>query len=130
MFDDLVREALAILVPAISVLVWLWASYVALFDQQRVVHGFVAVGLLLLLVVARIQLGSQRLTLHVICFLVGITAIVTVAVFGYANSESLFLFAQVILLAAVLAGQQVMWLVAVLVFTLTVTGGIRLGVSW
>ncbi len=130
MFDDLVREALAILVPAISVLVWLWASYVALFDQQRVVHGFVAVGLLLLLVVARIQLGSQRLTLHVICFLVGITAIVTVAVFGYANSESLFLFAQVILLAAVLAGQQVMWLVAVLVFTLTVTCGIRLGLSW
>jgi len=130
LFDDLVRDALAILLPAISVLVWIWASYVALFDQTRVWHGFGGVGLLLLVLMAHAQFSSKHLRLSIFTFLVGITAIVTAAVFGYANSTSLILFSQVILLAAVLSSPRVMWLVTLLISSLTLFCGLRLGLPW
>ncbi|MFN8446100.1 MAG: ATP-binding protein [Caldilineaceae bacterium] len=130
LFDDLVRDALGILLPAISVLVWIWASYVALFDQVRVWYGFSGVGLLLLVLMAHAQFSNKQLHVSVLTFLFGITAIVTVAVFGYANSTSLILFSQVILLAAVLSSPRGMWIVATLIAILTLLCGMKLGLPW
>jgi len=124
MFDDLVSEALQILLPSTAAITWIWVAFVALFDPLRTNYAYLALALMLITGVASFQLHAQKLRLAIGVYLIGLMAVVTTIVLAYQTSSVLYLYLQVILVVAVLTNPRITWLATLMSVGLALTIGI------
>jgi signal transduction histidine kinase/DNA-binding response OmpR family regulator len=115
MLDDLVRDSLNILTIVTGGVVWVWASFVALFDPAHTIHAYLALALILTAGLVSHHLSQRRLRLAVALFLAGLIAIITLIVLAYPSAAVLYLYLQVVLITAVLTNPPVTWGVTVTV---------------
>ncbi len=125
MFDDFVRDALDILLPATVIVVWVWVSYVLLWDPPRLTHGFSALVILFASGLGVFHLKQRNLWLAVASYLLGLTSMLTLATVGYHTSASLFLYLALIPVSATLTSPRWMWIVAAGLAMLMVWIGLR-----
>lgn len=124
MFNDLVSEALQILLPSTVVITWIWVAWVALFDPVRTNYGYLALAFILITGVTSFQIHAQKLRLAIGLYLIGLTAVVTTIVLAYQTSNALYLYLQVILAVAVLTNPRIMWLATLFTIGLALTIGV------
>ncbi len=130
MLEDLVRDSLNILAPVTGVLVWVWASYVILFDDRHTMHAYIALVLATSVGVACHHLSTARLKLAVALYLLGFTGIITTIVLAYPTSSMLYLYLQVILVTAILTNPRRTWGMTLLIGLLMMLVGTRAGLGW
>ena len=74
LFDDLAPDALGILIPITIFVFWAWTSSVSLFDQIRMVHGYLALLAATACGLASAQLSQRHLQTAVALLLTGLAA--------------------------------------------------------
>ena len=129
LFDDLVRDALSILIPITIVIFWAWTGFVALFDQVRTVHGYLALLAATACGLASAQLSQRHLQAAVALLLTGLATAITAVVVAYGAASALYLYLPVILVTAILTNPVATWGVTALVALLMVMAGHGLSLS-
>jgi len=129
MFDEFVRDALEILLVATLGLVWVWTCFVALFDAEHARLAYLALGFAAGIGLACYHFADHQLRTMVVLYLVSLTVIISIIVLAYHNAETLFLFMQVILVAAALTTQRTLWLTTGLVVATTIVVGAYSGMA-
>lgn len=126
-FADFVREALTVLLVVTVAAAWMWASFVGLFDTQKVAYGY---GLLLVIGapgVAAFYLANRRLPLAVTLYLMALLASITIVVTAYGDAGMLTLYLIVVLVAAPLTTPKGLGLVTLATIAMLLTVGIQIG---
>jgi signal transduction histidine kinase/DNA-binding response OmpR family regulator len=129
MFDDLVRDALEILIPITVIVFWIWTGYVVLFDLGRTLYAYV--GLLTAVVSGLVgaQLSQRSLRWAVWIYLAGLTATITSVVLAYTTAPALFLYLQVTLVTAMLTNPRTTWAMTTFLALLMISLGFFLHLS-
>jgi len=123
-FDELDRATLNILLPVTTLAIWVWASATVLMAEQNTLHAYLALALTLVTVGAAYELRERHLHLVVALYLVGLTAVVTVAADAYPTPLAFYLYAQVVLIAAILVRLRgTLFVTAVAALLITTLGG-------
>lgn len=99
-FADFAREALHVLLGVTLALAWGWSSFVALFDPERSLLGFLLVAVAGLSTFAVYQLAATHLRAAVIVYIVALMAQISVVVVAYDDAMLLTLYLLVVLVAA------------------------------
>jgi signal transduction histidine kinase/DNA-binding response OmpR family regulator len=121
LFDDLVNDALYLLLPVTGIMAWGWAGFVALFDQGKTVHGYFAVAVALMLAALCPQCKQRQQA--VALYLLGLLTLISAVVLAYASADMLYLYLLVILVAAVLTNPRLTVALTLLVLLLMLAQG-------
>ena len=90
--DDIVRESLAIVLPATLISVWAWAAFAVLFSNALTPTAYAALAAASISAFATYQLKDRHLRAAVACYLAGLLITVTLLIGAigvwYCASES------------------------------------------
>jgi len=115
-FDDLVRESLRFLLPATLALAYVWAAGIVLFDAAQSGAAFGVFAVLGLTAWASRTLDERHLHGAIGLYLAALALTVTIIAVRFWSPASLYLYAQVLVIAAMLTNAR--W-----------TRGIALGIT-
>ena len=126
-FADFVREALTILLVTTLALVWVWTSFVGMFDPDRTPQGYLVLALTSVGSFAVYTLARRRLHLAVTLYLLTLLAAIQIVVSAYADASLLTLYLLVVLVAAPLTAPRGLGVTTLLVLAAMVATGAQRG---
>jgi signal transduction histidine kinase/CheY-like chemotaxis protein len=101
--EDIVRESLAIVLPATLICVWAWAAYAVLFSAALTTAAYVALAVVSLGSFAAYQLVNRNLAAAVACYLGGLFATVTLLIAVIGSMQAVMLYVPFVVVAAMLS---------------------------
>ena len=111
-FQELTQDSLRILLPVTAAITWGWAAAVLLFPEPKAAPTFGVLFLTLAVAWAGYRLSAKHLNLAIGVYLAALTVTVTTIALTFQHPAVLYLYIQVVLVAAMLTAPMVTWGVA------------------
>ncbi len=127
--DDIVRESLAIVLPATVLCIWAWAAYAVLFIPALTATAYAALLITSLTSLAAYQLGASRLRAAVSIYLGGLVLTVTLIIAAVGVTQAGLLYIPLIVVVAMLSDTKVTLLVTLFCGTLVSTAALQAGLA-
>jgi len=102
--DDIVRESLAIVLPATLITVWAWVAYAVLFSNALTPTAYAALAAISIGSFGAYQLADRHLRVAVTCYLGGLLLTVTLLVGVIGPAQAVMLYVPFVVVAAMLSG--------------------------
>ena len=125
--DDIVRESLAIVLPATLICVWAWAAYAVLFSMALTAAAYVALAVVSVSAFTAYRLADRNLRAAVACYLGGLLLTVTLLVAVLDPAQAVMLYVPFVVVAAMLSSTAATVLLAVVCAALAVYFGGQAG---
>ena len=110
--QELTQDSLRILLPVTAAITWGWAAAVLLFPEPKAAPTFAVLFLTLAVAWASYRLSAKHLSLAIGVYLAALTITVTTIALTFQHPVVLYLYIQVVLVAAMLTAPLVTWGVA------------------
>jgi len=120
-FQELTQDSLRILLPVTAAITWGWAAAVLLFPEPKATPTFAVLFLTLAVAWAGYRLSAKHLNLAIGVYLAALTVTVTTIALTFQHPAVLYLYIQVVLVAAMLTAPLVTWGVALASVGIVVT---------
>ncbi|HUV91430.1 MAG TPA: hypothetical protein VMY80_17385, partial [Anaerolineae bacterium] len=101
-FQELTQDSLRILLPVTAAITWGWAAAVLLFPEPKAAPTFGVLFLTLAVAWAGYRLSAKHLNLAIGVYLAALTVTVTTIALTFQHPAVLYLYIQVVLVAAML----------------------------
>jgi signal transduction histidine kinase/CheY-like chemotaxis protein len=107
--EELVRESLRVLLVGTVIVVWVWTALALLFIRDQAGSSLAILALVLVSSWVSYYLSSRYLSPAIGVYLLGFAGAVTIEALTFQNPVVLFLYAQMVLVTAVLTNPWVTW---------------------
>ena len=107
--EELVQESLHILLLGTTMIAWIWTAFALLFIKDQAGPSLAVLALVLLTSGVSYYLSSRSLSPAIGVYLLGLVGAVTILALVFSNPAMLFLYMQVVLVAAVLTNPWITW---------------------
>jgi len=111
-FQELTQDSLRILLPVTAAITWGWAAAVLLSPEPKAIPTFAVLFLTLAVAWASYRLSAKHLNLAIGVYLAALTVTMTTIALTFQHPAVLYLYIQVVLVAAMLTAPTVTWGVA------------------
>ena len=128
-FQDLVREALTILVPFTILVTWCWTIVILYFTDAPAGFGYLTLALTVGSTAASYSLQQKHLREAVAVYLIGLALGITFIALAFHTLAVLYLYILVVLVASTLTNPRVTWGVTFASIVLVTAIGLNMGIA-